>query len=365
VRRLAINPLPWVMGPMGPCVTERNLREALADLTHTGFRALHTDVPAGMDVPRYQAILDEFGFAPAPGYFAGDFHVPEKQATIVEQAKAHAGTLAALGVDSTFMAGNIDMARFANPAAGENASPERTKRMADTLARVADAGFAEGVRFALHPHIAMIIETEEETRAVLDMTAGSRLGFGPDTGHLLWAGMMPERIIADYADRLVAVHLKDVDPAGLRRALRYEDDYIAAIGTRRIWTEPGRGMVDFDAVFAALPSGFDGWFVVEVDSPWGCQFPPTRRQDLARSRPRCAPAYGWIGRRGNQRRCRWTVGSTGGLDRRRGPSTDGRWLSRRSTKLRGEPGRSHPRRDFISLIIELLRSFIGRDSTVA
>ncbi|WDF74376.1 sugar phosphate isomerase/epimerase family protein [Novosphingobium sp. KACC 22771] len=267
MKRVAINPLPWVTGPLGPCVTEQNLREALTDLAQTGFRALHTDVPASMTIGQYKAILDEYGFAPAPGYFAGDFHLAEKQGAIVEQAKAHAGTLAALGVGSTFVAGNIDMARFANPAVGENGSAERTKRIAETLARLADAGFAEGVRFALHPHVAMIIETEEETRAVLDMTAGSSLGFGPDTGHLLWAGMVPERIIADYADRLVAVHLKDVDPAAFRQTLRYEDDYMAAIGTRHLWTEPGRGMVNFDAVFEALPAGFDGWFVVEVDVP--------------------------------------------------------------------------------------------------
>lgn len=267
MKRLAINPLPWVFGPMGPCVTEQNLREALTDLAQTGFRALHTDVPAGMTVPQYKAILHEFGFAPAPGYFAGDFHVPEKQDAIVEKARAHAGTLAALGVDSTFVAGNIDMARFANPTVGENASAERTKRIAETLALLADAGFAEGVRFALHPHVAMIVETEEETRAVLDMTAGSSLGFGPDTGHLLWAGMVPEQIIADYADRVVGLHLKDVDPVGFRQVMRYEDDYVTATRARHIWTEPGRGIVNFDAVFEALPAGFDGWFMVEVDVP--------------------------------------------------------------------------------------------------
>lgn len=38
---------------MGPHVTEQNLREALTDLAQTGFRALHTDVPAGMTIPEY------------------------------------------------------------------------------------------------------------------------------------------------------------------------------------------------------------------------------------------------------------------------------------------------------------------------
>jgi inosose dehydratase len=265
--RLAINPLPWVTGPMGPRVTESNLQEALTDLQQTGFRALHTDVPRDMSIERYREILDQFGFAAAPGYFAGDFHVRARQNDIVEQARVHASMLARLGVDATFVAGSMDMARLTNPAAGENASPGRTAQIAETLALVADAGFAEGVRFGLHPHIAMIVETEEETRAVLDMTAGSSLGFGPDTGHLLWAGMTPERIIADYADRIVALHLKDVDQRGFRDTLKYDDDYVTAIGTRHIWTEPGRGIVNFDAVFAALPTGFDGWFVVEIDVP--------------------------------------------------------------------------------------------------
>lgn len=265
--RIAINPLPWVSGPMGPHVTEANLQEALADLGQTPFRALHTDVPADMSLARYAEILGGHGFAPAPGYFAGDFHVRDRQAAIVEQARAHAAMLAELGVDATFVAGGMEMARLMNPAAGENSSAERIKQIAETLGLVAEAGFAEGVRFALHPHIAMIVETEEETRAVLDMTAGSSLGFGPDTGHLLWAGMTPERIIADYADRVVAVHLKDVDQRGFRDTLHYEDDYMTAVGTRHIWTEPGRGIVNFDAVFAALPVAFDGWFVVEVDVP--------------------------------------------------------------------------------------------------
>lgn len=266
-RRLAVNPLPWVMGPAGPQVTEANLQAALADLQQTGFRALHTDVPAGMSITRYEEILRTHGFAAAPGYFAGDFHVRDKQAAIIEQAKAHSGMLAQLGVDATFVAGSMDMSRLMNPASGENGSAERTKQIAETLALVADAGFAEGVRFALHPHIAMIVETEAETRAVLDMTAGSRLGFGPDTGHLLWAGMTPERIIADYSDRVVALHLKDVDQQGFRDTLQFEDDYVTAVGTRHIWTEPGRGIVNFDRVFAALPADFDGWFVVEVDVP--------------------------------------------------------------------------------------------------
>src|SRR4051812_13528790 len=114
--RLAVNPLPWVFSSAGMAMTEANVRQALADLSRIGYTALHTDVPSGMSVAQYRLMLDEFGVAAAPGYFAADFHVPGQRDAIVERAKAHAGVLAELGVDATFVAGTIDSARRFRPA---------------------------------------------------------------------------------------------------------------------------------------------------------------------------------------------------------------------------------------------------------
>lgn len=264
---IAINPLPWTIGSgFGP-PTEEVVREALADLSGIGFTALHTDVPVELEVDAYRSLLDEYCFRPAPGYFAADFADHANLPDVIEKAKAHARQLAALGVDTTFVASTPSMSRIARPAVGEAASPEATKRSAEGLAAVAEAGFAEGVRFALHPHIGMTIETEEETRTILDLTTGSELAFGPDTGHLFWAGCVPQHIIRDYADRVAAVHLKDVDLAAMKLATRYNDDYMTATNLRHVWTEPGRGAVNFRDVLEALPVDFDGWLIVEVDVP--------------------------------------------------------------------------------------------------
>jgi inosose dehydratase len=51
------------------------------------------------------------------------------------------------------------------------------------------------------------------------------------------------------------------------RAREQGDDYRRATVTQHVWTELGRGDVDFGAVFAAVPSSYDGWFVAEVDVP--------------------------------------------------------------------------------------------------
>jgi inosose dehydratase len=43
--------------------------------------------------------------------------------------------------------------------------------------------------------------------------------------------------------------------------------YEEVASTRRLWAEPGLGVVDFDAVLAAVPSDYDGDFMIEVDVP--------------------------------------------------------------------------------------------------
>ncbi|MEV4018691.1 hypothetical protein AB0J35_50180 [Nonomuraea angiospora] len=53
-----------------------------------------------------------------------------------------------------------------------------------------------------------------ETRAVLDAIAPELLSFGPDTGHLHWAGADPAELITRYRDRVGAAHLVITDRLG-------------------------------------------------------------------------------------------------------------------------------------------------------
>jgi inosose dehydratase len=41
-------------------------------------------------------------------------------------------------------------------------------------------------------------------------------------------------------------------------------NYHRVEATKRLWTEPGRGVVDFDAVTAAMPEDYDGDYMIEV-----------------------------------------------------------------------------------------------------
>jgi inosose dehydratase len=264
---IAINPLPWFIGPGGIEVTVDKVVAAMTDLGRFGYRALSTRVPAGMSEVDYLALLAERDFRPAPGYFSANFERSEDRSAILDEARRHAASEAALGLTESFVGSGFMPERLAQPAVGLGSSETQTARVAELLATCADLAHQEGVSLALHPHIASAVETEAEIRSVLDQSAGSALKFGPDTGHLAWAGADLTGLFVTYSDRIVALHLKDVDESALRSARAQRSAYFDATKVGHLWTEPGRGSIDFDALLRLLPPAFEGWFVVEVDVP--------------------------------------------------------------------------------------------------
>ena len=278
--KIAVNPLPWVLGPDGFNLSPATVTAAVAGIADAGFTAMHADVPAGMSVAAYRTLLSDHGVRPAPGYFAGDFDAPAAGVPdLLDAARRHAGVQAELGLTEVFLASHLSPARIGAPAVGAGFDATRLELVIERIAAVAEVITAEGVTPCFHPHVGSWIETEHEVRALLDSVDASILSFGPDTGHLFWAGMNPAAVIADYAPRVRAVHLKDVHQLAAVRAREQGDDYMGATVTEHVWTEPGRGDVDFGAVFATLPSSYEGWFVVEVDVP----DLPTKEESTAQS----------------------------------------------------------------------------------
>lgn len=233
----------------------------LSIVKKAGYDGIHAEVPAGSTAESYGALLREHGLLPAPGYFQASFSDAANLPQAIENARKAASDHAKLGLDRIFIAEQFgaEPSRIETPAIGVNGDNARLKRIAEGLDKVAEAMVAEGVVPCLHAHVGTLIETAAETEFVLDRIDARRLLLGPDTGHLSWAGADLVPFLTKHAARVGAVHIKD-----------YRHEVAAAgggyhqAGAAHIWTEPGRGSIDLDAVLGAL-SGFDGWFIVEVD----------------------------------------------------------------------------------------------------
>lgn len=265
---VGFNPLPWYATPAGTFDWDGAppLPEIYRQIRAAGFSAVHVEIPDGTSVRDYRSLLDDCGLAPAPGYFQAPFSEPGLSPADADLARRSAAQHAELGLNRIFIADRVAaQPRIAAPGQGAAADPARLERVVENLARAAEIMTAEGVTACLHQHVGSWIETPAETEAVLAAIDPGLLLFGPDTGHLAWAGADPAAIIGKHLERVGAVHLKDYRAEVTRQARTDDWDYRQAT-SRHAFTEPGRGDVDFAAVLKVL-SRFDGWYVVEVDIP--------------------------------------------------------------------------------------------------
>lgn len=259
----AINPLPWILDSQrGYHLDVESLREAYPTVASAGFTSVQTDIPADMTVDSYRRMVSEYQLSPGPAYFAVEGHES------VAASAMQADKLRQLDVDLVFVAAAIAPERFARPGVGADFRDERLADLIGVLTEVAGVFSSHGITAALHPHVGTWIETEQETRTVLAEVSADLLRFGPDTGHLAWAGMDPAAIIGEFRDRVAGAHIKDVDLASRDASLAAGVDYFTATEQFRLWREPGLGDLPVDRIVTALAAAHCPWVVIEVDVPW-------------------------------------------------------------------------------------------------
>ncbi|WP_335972657.1 sugar phosphate isomerase/epimerase family protein [Streptomyces sp. CA2R106] len=265
---VAINPLQFMATPDGwfDFGAPPPAAEILAAVAEAGFGAVQAAVPAGTAPRAYADELARWGLAVGPGYVAlGWSEDAAARRGHLEQARTQAAALAACGADLAFVGLDAapDGARMARPAVGLDACDRRLDRIAAHVGAAAEILAAEGVTAALHPHVGTWIETGQECARVLDL-AGPALGFGPDIGHLAWAGADVPGLVGRYRPRVAGLHLKDMARAVADEARAAGLDYRGTVAAG-LWREPGDGDLEPAALVAALGPVDDCWLVVEVD----------------------------------------------------------------------------------------------------
>jgi inosose dehydratase len=262
--RVAANPIPY-WSARGK--TREVFEEAFADFQRIGFTAVKADIPEGMTVDEYRSWIDGYGLAPSLSLFSNSFDETVELAEVLEAAKAFGAAQASLGLDRTMISSMSVPARMVTPAVGADFSQERLDRAIEYAGRTCEVLLAEGIRPLHHSHVGGVFETEHEIRSLLDTLGPDLIGFGPDTGHLRWAGADPVAMITDYRDRVGGIHIKDVYADHLDGAGDGTLSYHETSQTKRLWAEPGLGVLDFDAIVAAMPEDYDGDYMIEVDFP--------------------------------------------------------------------------------------------------
>jgi sugar phosphate isomerase/epimerase len=130
------------------------------------------------------------------------------------------------------------------------------KKLGETLAGIGEKLKAEGYGFAWHNHDFEFRPTTSGAMP-LDLLLGtaSNIGWEFDIAWGVRGGQDPNVWIDKYAGRIMAIHVKDIAPAG---ECLDEDG----------WADVGKGTMDWPAIMSAITGKPKAkWFVMEHDKP--------------------------------------------------------------------------------------------------
>ena len=131
------------------------------------------------------------------------------------------------------------------------------KKLGQVLSEIGKRAVDLGVPVGYHNHMGSLGEAPDEVDRIMESADPRFVKLELDIAHYQQGGGEPAHAIRQYRDRLLFLHLKDVE------SLATSDER----GRAYRWVELGRGRVDLPAVFAALKDvKFRGWAVIELDS---------------------------------------------------------------------------------------------------
>jgi inosose dehydratase len=226
--------------------------EALQDLKGVGADGIEfTPRPGELEaraltIDRVKALLQQAGLSVSAHYFSAPFPDAARRDEILRQAQEKFDSLRAFGARHLVIGPPA-------PLPGANRL-EAIRSIAPMLNEIGRRASDHGLVVGIHPHLNTVIETPEETDAIMAATDPKVVGLALDTGHFHLAGGDVLQVLQTHGSRLNYLHFKDA----VRPFAR--PDFFPNL------RELGRGEVDFPGVMRALERlRYTGWINVEQD----------------------------------------------------------------------------------------------------
>ena len=129
------------------------------------------------------------------------------------------------------------------------------KKLGRLLTEVGKRAIDLGIKLGYHNHMDSLGESPDEVDAIMNESDPRYVKLLLDVAHYAQGGGDPAKAIRKYRDRLLFLHIKDVESLGPEQSSKAYR-----------FVELGRGRVDLPAVFSALKEiKFRGWAIVELD----------------------------------------------------------------------------------------------------
>ncbi|HEV7941533.1 MAG TPA: TIM barrel protein [Solirubrobacteraceae bacterium] len=194
-----------------------------------------------------------------------DLHDPAEHPRILQIAQRACRAIAAAQGRVLVIIDRVSEERgasFGRSAEARRLTEPQWRGMLDCAHRIAEIATSYGLTPAFHPHAGGFVEFEDEIDRLL---ADTELGLCLDTGHAALAGIDAAAALDKYRDRIVHMHLKDIDGEVLEQARAQKMSFWDALAAG-VFCPIGEGVVDFAAVADRLTAaGYEGFATIEQD----------------------------------------------------------------------------------------------------
>jgi myo-inosose-2 dehydratase len=267
--RIGANPIGWSNDDLQEIGGATSLETCLSEARQAGFEGMELGHKFPREPEALKAALAPFDMACISGWYSAELLKRDADEEM-RHLRPHLDLLKAMGSHV------LVFAETSNAIHGDRSKPlsQRPvmqpgdwKPFGQRITEVAERTLSEGVRLVYHHHMGTIVESEADIDAFMAAT-GPAVHLLLDTGHATWGGADPAKLAARNRERISHVHAKDVRKAVMEQARAEEWSFLDAVlgqgSELGVYTVPGDGMVDYPAIFRALP-GYSGWIVVEAE----------------------------------------------------------------------------------------------------
>ena len=264
--KLGVSPIAWSNDDMPELGGETTLEQCLNEASRAGF----TGVEAGGKFPKHSheliPKLEKEKLELCSGWYGAqllkntpkeEFLMMDSQLKLFKDCKSPCMVFAEI---TNSIQGDPNTPLSKRPILSKDDWNKLVSRINEISKMMED----ENMSLAYHHHMGTVIETESDTKRLMEST-NDTVKLLIDTGHMLFAQGNSINLINDFSEKLIHVHCKDIRQKVLENSLKNDSTFRKAF-LDGAFTVPGDGCIDYRPFLKSLKDkDYSGWLVVEAE----------------------------------------------------------------------------------------------------
>ena len=264
--KLGIAPIAWSNDDMPELGGETTLEQCLSEASKAGFTGIESGGKFPKNSKELIPKLEKENLQLCSGWYGAtllkntpkeEFRLMREQMELFKDCKSPCMVFAEI---TNSVQGDTKTPLSKKPKLTE----DEWKLLISRINEISKMMIDENMPLAYHHHMGTVIETEDETRRLIESTSDS-VKLLIDTGHMLFAGGNSIKLTEDFMERIIHVHCKDIRKNILEKSLKNDSTFRQAF-LDGAFTVPGDGCIDYKPFLTVLKNkNYQGWLVVEAE----------------------------------------------------------------------------------------------------